>query len=249
MQISWFEIAAQIINFFIILFILQKLLYKPVINAMKERQKRIQEAQKEAELKMNKANKLIDEYNKKMADIEEDKREIIFETRKQAQEKKENILENFKQEAEAKRKIYLKEIEDEKQSFIDNLRIKIGTNAVKIASHILNTISSKELEEEVFKSFINELKNLNKNVVDQKLLENERNLNLYSKTAISLDERQIIEDILKSQLINLQNISYKIDEDLVLGYELNLETYTVHTSIKNYLGEMENYILKSIQND
>src|SRR5665648_77011 len=35
MQISWFEIVAQIINFFIILFILQKLLYKPVENSIK----------------------------------------------------------------------------------------------------------------------------------------------------------------------------------------------------------------------
>ena len=69
MQIEWFEIIAMIINFFLTLFILQKLLYKPVVKAMDERQERIQKAQIEAEAKMEDAKKLISDYDKKIADI------------------------------------------------------------------------------------------------------------------------------------------------------------------------------------
>lgn len=36
MEISWFEIGAQIINFFILLFALNKLFYEPVTEAMEK---------------------------------------------------------------------------------------------------------------------------------------------------------------------------------------------------------------------
>src|SRR5665648_591135 len=108
MQISWFEIVAQIINFFIILFILQKLLYKPVIKAMDERQVRIQKSQKEADEKMDNAKELISEYNHKMAEVEDEKSSIINQARIEAKERKDSLLEDYKKEADRKRDSYLK---------------------------------------------------------------------------------------------------------------------------------------------
>ncbi|MDZ7834442.1 MAG: hypothetical protein U5K84_02980 [Alkalibacterium sp.] len=73
MTISWFEIIAQIINFFIILYILQKFLYKPVMNVMAQRQERIQKAQIEADAKMKEATELMDMYVGKIEDIQKEK--------------------------------------------------------------------------------------------------------------------------------------------------------------------------------
>ncbi len=249
MQISWFEIIAQIINFFIILFILQKLLYKPVIAAMNERQVRIQKSQKEADEKMDRARELISEYKDKMAEVEDEKSSIINQARIEAKEKKESLLEDYKNEADRKRSSYLKEIQDEKSNFIDNLRKTMGESAVKIASHILEMISSSELEEEVFKSFIEELDHLEDNIEDKRTLEDERTTELYSARELSDSEKETIEKALKESLKNLETIEFNVDPGLVLGYELNLETYTVHTSIKNYLDTVEADILKMLEKD
>ena len=247
MRINWFEIIAQIINFFVILFILQKLLYKPVINAMAERQRRIQELQSEADEKMEDAEKLIIEYNKKIADMDSEKRDVLDAARQEAQEKGYKLLEDYKKEAENKRMAYLKEVEDEKENFIDSLKVNLGQGAVKIASNILNTVSSKELEEEVFNIFIENLKNLNDNIQDIGILAEESRLNLYSVEELSRDEKQIIEDVLREQIKNLEKIYYKTDRDLILGYELNLGSYTVHTNIKNYLNKIEEEIIKNLK--
>ena len=249
MHISWFEIIAQIINFFLILFILQKLLYKPVIKAMDERQVRIQKSQKEADEKMGNAKELINEYKNKMAEVEDEKSNIINQARIEAKEKKESLLEDYKIEADRKRSSYLKEIQDEKSNFIDNLRKNMGENAVKIASHILEMISSKELEEEVFKSFIEELNHLGENIEDKRTLEDEKNTELYSSRELLDSEKKTIEKTLKGSLKNLETIEFNIDPELVLGYELNLGTYTVHTSIKNYLDTVEDNILKMLEKD
>lgn len=247
MQINLFEIVAQIINFFILLFILQKLLYKPVINVMEERQERIQKSQIEADEKMGKARGLIDDYDKKIADIEQEKREILDDARKTAQAKKESLLKDYRKEAENKRTAYLKEIEDEKESFIKNLRKKLGESSVKIASGILATISSKELEEEVFVTFVEKLQAVKESIPDASVLRDEKHLNLYSSKELSQEEKQTIESTLKSQLENLKEINYQVDDQLILGYELSLETYTVHSNIKNYLEVIEKDILENLE--
>lgn len=246
MNINWFEIAAQIFNFFLILFILQKFLYKPVMKAMDERQERIEKSQIEADAKMKDATELIDEYNGKMDDIQREKREILEQARTQAQEKRERLLEDYKQEAESKRHVYLKEIEDEKQNFTRHLRKNLGESAVKIASHILNAISSKDLEGEVFNTFVGDLKNLRQNVPDSEDLKGEEHISVHSFKELSQYEKKTVEEILRDQLENVKEIAYVTDPGLGLGYELNLETYTVHTNIKNYLEEIEKDIIENL---
>lgn len=247
MQISWFEIIAQIINFFIMLFILQKLLYKPVINAMETRQERISKSQIEADREMAKARELINEYNARIADIDEEKRDLLEKARISAEERRDELLSNYKKEAEAKRNIYLKEIEDEKDGFLERLSKELGENAVKIASHILSTISSKELDEEVFNSFIKEISNLEKKTQDNKILNDQINLKLYSARDISKNEKIEIEKVLNDQINNLENISYELDENLILGFELHMDTHSIHTSIKNYLDIIEDDIINTLE--
>ncbi len=246
MEINWFEIMFQIINFFILLFILQKFLYKPVINAMQQRQERIQKAQIEADEKMEEAKGLIVQYDSKIADIDEEKRGILDQAREEAQDKKESLLVDYKKEAENKRTAYLKEIDDEKDHFANNLRKNLGENAVKIASHILDTISSKELEKEVFNTFITNLEHLNESIPDPTELKEADYLDLLSSRDLSKDEKVLIENTLKQQKINFKEINYEIDPDLILGYELNLETYTLHTNIRNYLEQVEKDIMETI---
>ena len=246
MNISWFEIIAQIINFFLILFILQKLLYKPVLKAMAQRQERIEKSQLEADAKMKDATALMAEYDEKMTNIQKEKREILEEARTQAQEKKESLIEDYKQEAESKRHVYLKEVEDEMESFTLHLRKNLGESAVKIASRILEAISSKELEGEVFNTFILDLKNLNRNIPDAEDLKEEEHAQIRSFRPLSQYEKKTVEEVLKEQLKNVKEIRYETDAELVLGYELSLETYTLHTNIKNYLDEIEKDIIENL---
>lgn len=245
MSINWFEIAAQIVNFFLILFILQKLLYKPVLKAMAERQKKTLQAQVEADKKMDKAIKLIDQYERRISDIEKEKRSILDDAKNQANEIKESLLEKYMVEAEAKRKAYLKEIEDEKFNFTKYLRENLASSAIKVASHILDSISSKELDKEIFNSFVNNLKNLQDKVTNFEIIK-EETVNINSFRELTKTEKATIERILKEDVGIINDINYKKDPNLILGFELNLETYTVHANAENYLREIEKEIIKNL---
>lgn len=248
MSINWFEVTAQIINFFLILFILQKLLYKPVLRAMAERQRRTLEAQEQADNKMRDANKLVASYESKVADIEGEKRKILDDAKVQAEETKDALLEKYRNEAESKRKAYLKEIEDEKYNFTLNLRKSLGANAIKIASHLLASISSKELEDEVFGRFIDNLKDLSHSIPNFDSLE-EETVTIHSYRDLSHGEKQVIETVLQDYGDIIRTINYQKDPRLILGYELNLDTYTVHANIENYLNIVEKEIIENLDAD
>ena len=248
MSINWFEVTAQIFNFFLILFILQKLLYKPVLKAMAERQRRTLEAQIEADNKMSEANKLVTRYERKVADIEKEKRNILDDAKIQAEQTKEDLLEKYRNEAENKRRAYLKEIEDEKYNFTLNLRRNLGNSAIKIASHLLASISSKELEKEVFSTFIDNLNDLRRKIPDFDLLEDET-VTIHAFRDLTQNEKQAIENVLQGYRDTIKNIHYETDTNLILGYELNLETYTVHSNLENYLNVIEKEIIENLDSN
>ena len=42
MQIDWLTVAAQIVNFLVLVWLLQRFLYRPIVSAMAERENRIE---------------------------------------------------------------------------------------------------------------------------------------------------------------------------------------------------------------
>ena len=80
MQINWFEVFAQILNFFILLFLLNKFLFKPVMAAMEKREEEIANTVKNAEVKLAEAESLVENYEKKISEIklqEDEKMEVM----------------------------------------------------------------------------------------------------------------------------------------------------------------------------
>lgn len=78
-------LAAQVVNFLILLFILKKLLYKPILKVLEERKKRIEDSLKNAE-----------EIERKLLLTEEEKEKILAKTSAQAQK----MLDETKKEIE-----------------------------------------------------------------------------------------------------------------------------------------------------
>lgn len=248
MEISLFEIAAQIINFFVLLLILNYLFYGPVVKAMEDRKVRILKAEDEAKEKTTQAEKLIHDYQEKIQGVEDDKKRMINSYRKEALMEKESLLHKYQKEADNKRTIYMDSVEEEKENFIRRLKKELGKSGIEIASKILETISSKDLEEEVFEAFIRDLENLKETLAENVDLSKEEYLILTSSKALSEQEKNRVQDVLEKSISDKIHIKYESDPNLIIGHELNLETYTIHNSIKTYLNEIEDRILKLLDN-
>lgn len=247
MNINWFEIVAQIINFIILLALLKKFFYKPVFKAMEKRQERIAEALNEADRRTAEAEAIRTEYEKKISSIRETESALIDHAKKEALEAKETLLETYRSLAEEKRLAYIKEIEDEKKTFSDDLKKSLAKNSIRIASNILAASGGHELENSIFLSFLGRIASLDTSSLNNgDSFENE-DLILISSSELTTRQKHMLEQALTSSLGPYRSISYQTDESLVLGYELKFETLTLHNNIKKYLEESEKSILKTLE--
>lgn len=244
MNISPFEIIAQIFNFLILMYLMNRLLYKPVMETMRKRQEEIAMKLDEAERMEMEARELIESYRKKMTGIEEERRSILDEANEEAGLRKESLLEGFREEALKKRRSFFDEVESEKERLSEDLRVSLARNASLIAGGILNEVSGEELSERALETFLKRIRELKPE--DDYLSGAE--VRPLVKSAREIDEsvKEAIRGALAERLGVEKVPDFTVDSSLGEGYLLRLETRLVEVSMRRYLEEAEKRILKAI---
>ncbi len=153
--IDWKLLVAQIINFLILLFVLYKFAYGPILAILEKRQKKIEKGLKDAEV----AGKKLEESEEKQKEIlkkaRTEAKDIVDKAHKQAEKSKSEIAAEAKGQAEkiiAGAKI---EIEQEKQKTIAEIKAEIGGLVVaateKVIEEKIDEKKDKELIERAIK--------------------------------------------------------------------------------------------------
>src|SRR4030067_1268004 len=87
-------ILVQIINFSLLLYILKRVLYKPVLKAIKDRREKLESIDKDKKTLEEEKEKFEKEKSQKLKSIELDRKKVLDEARKQAEEKAKKIIED-----------------------------------------------------------------------------------------------------------------------------------------------------------
>ncbi len=76
MQLDWTTFALEVLNFLVLVWLLKRFLYKPVLNAITQRQSRIDAVLAESEQKRTEAQALREQYERRLADWEQEKEQM-----------------------------------------------------------------------------------------------------------------------------------------------------------------------------
>lgn len=146
-----------VLVFAILVFLLAKFAWKPILNMVEERTKNIEDALNSAE-----------NAKKEMAGLKAENEQIMKEARaerdkivKEAREMKDKIIEESKETAKAEAdKIMVqarKLIEDEKRAAMNELKDQVATLSVEIAEKILmRELSDKKGQSELINDILNQ---------------------------------------------------------------------------------------------
>ncbi|MEO0225385.1 MAG: F0F1 ATP synthase subunit B [candidate division WOR-3 bacterium] len=159
-------LLAQIINFLILLWLLNRFLYKPILKLFKERSTKIEESLKTAEdLKRQAAES---ETKQKLL-IEEAKREahrIIEQASRLGEEEKKKIIQLANEESKKIVERTMQEIDVEKKNIMNEIKKEVGAMVVTLSTAMIRkTIdekTKKNLLENAVKEVEKELESISK---------------------------------------------------------------------------------------
>ena len=132
-------ILVQFINFGLLLFILKKFLYAPVLKIIKDRQEKTAAVEKEKEALEKEREELELRKDKLLAASYADKRKLIDEARKEAEEQRIRIIDKASKEA---KEILSKATKQSKRENEDVKR-KIENESVELALAMVKKIMGK----------------------------------------------------------------------------------------------------------
>lgn len=245
MQINWFTVIAEIINFLILVWLLKRFLYKPVLNAIDEREKKITAQVQDAENKKTDAIKEQDDFRKKNEEFDQQKKELMDKAIADTNAVHEKLLETARNDANILRSKLEKASKDTQESQEREMAQKTQEQVLAIARKTLADIASLSLEEQSISTFIKRLNESKDDERKQFIEAFKSNSNtILVQSAFDLPAKQQIEitDAVDGALGTKTQLQFKTTPGLISGIELSTNGYKVAWSISEYLNSLEKNI-------
>ncbi len=150
----------SIINFFVLLAILYKFLYQPVLKMFDQRKEEVANNLSHAEASRKEAEEMFADYKKQLADASSEAAEIINKAGKTAEESKNALIAQAREEAAAIFAKAQEEIRREKERALKEVRNEIADLAVLAAGKVLEKSITKEDHEKMIEDFVSQVENL-----------------------------------------------------------------------------------------
>lgn len=156
-SLSPMEFAFQIMNTLLMFLLLKKFLFQPVLNIIAEREKDIQNEISIAEEAKTQGMELKGQYEEKIKTADQKSQEIIQEARVRAEEKSTQIITTAENEVRALKEKASKDIEQERQKAINEIKEEISDIAILAASKVIEEDLDKSKHERLISDFIKEV--------------------------------------------------------------------------------------------
>jgi F-type H+-transporting ATPase subunit b len=238
--IDWFTVAAQIVNFLILVFLLKRFLYGPIIRAMDERQAQIEADLAAAERKRQEAGQEIETYRQKNREIEEQREKLLGQAADEADEERKRLIRAARDEADESRSRWQKAIEQEKAAFLRQLRQRAGQETYAVLRRALSDLADAELEEQITAVFISRLEQLSP---EDRAVFDGRQATVESAFDLPDEARERLRAALSGLTTDLQ---FKRNPDLIGGLELKASGHKIAWSLQSYLDELEEALTEAL---
>ncbi|GAB2784268.1 ATP synthase subunit B [Rhabdobacter roseus] len=250
MLIDWFTVAAQIVNFLVLVWLLKRFLYKPILEAIDARERRVAAQLQEANTRMLEATQKGEVLAQKNEAFDHQRQELLQEAVDQAKAERKRLLEESRAEIQTLRLTLEQALRDEQGSAQQVVRARIQHEVIAISQQILTDLASQSLEEQMVAVFVERLKQLGE--TERKPLvtafqspSEQPPLTLYSAFELAADQRAMLQETLTQVLGSTPPLHFSTRPELLNGIELSAEGYKLSWNVSDYLRDLETRILET----
>lgn len=249
MKINWFTVIAQVLNFFLLVWLLKRFLYKPILKAIDERENRITAQLKDAEAKKAEAKKEQDDFQAKNQTFDQQKKELMNKAIAETKAERDKLMQQVRTDAstfQAKLEKANSDTQADKQRALSQ---RIQQEIFAVSRKALSDLASVSLEENAVTVFLKRLYDLNeeeKMKFTEAFKANSEPIQIQSAFDLAEKQQTDIKDAVNRILSADVQIYFSTAPEVISGIELSANGYKVAWNISAYLHSFEQKSSESI---
>lgn len=242
MLIDWFTVAAQLVNFLVLVWLLKRFLYRPILDALDKREKRIASELAQADRMKAEAEKESLEFQRRNQELDRRREELMNEARENARTEGHRLLEEARTEArewgDQQRERLLKEA----RSLQGEIGRRTREEVLAISRRALADLAGADLEERLAQAFVKRVESLEKGeqeALAKALAAEPGEVVVRSALELPAKSRKAVQKALEETLGRDIPLSFETEPDLIGGIELIGGGQKVAWSLGDYLDSLQ----------
>jgi F-type H+-transporting ATPase subunit b len=247
--IDWFTFVAQILNFVILVFLLKRFLYRPVLDAVAAREARIREGLEGARQMQEDAAGERTAIREEWADLEARRGAFLEEAEQEAAERRQQLAEDVRVHARKVRDDWQEAIRRQRESFLDELQRHVEGETYALATRVLRDLADTELEDRTIGVFLERVRALPEQERTEFLRavsEASGRIEVTSAFQIRSDLAAEVEQVVADWTGAEVDLRFRVDPELALGIEMRAGDRKVGWSVNSYLADLRQAIARHL---
>ena len=242
MLIDWFTVIAQVLNFLILVWLMQHFLYKPILHAIDAREKRIATELADADAQKADAQKERAEFQHKNEEFDQQRAALLTTATDEAKTERQRLLDEARQAAAALSSKRQETLRNEEHDLHQAISRRTQQEVFAIARKALTDLAGTSLEErlgEVFTRRLREMDDQTKADLAEALKTASDPALVRSAFDLPAEQRAAIQYAINETFAADIHIRFETAPDLISGIELATDGHKVAWSIADYLASLQ----------
>lgn len=246
MLVDWFTTTAQIINFLILVWLLKRFLYKPILRAMEQRQQHVANALKDAGEQKTKAENERLAFEQQARDLAQERQQILRSAVQQADAERKKLTADAREEVKRLETQWRELITSEKEVWIRQCAAYIEQEILDTTRQILSDLAGASLGTTIAQRFVERLNSFTREEKEQ-LVTPDLNSQAIVASASELAEgaRTEIEAAVKQALGTIP-VRFVVSPEIIGGIEVSINGRKISWTIRDYLSSLQRELDKVI---
>lgn len=246
MQIDWVTVAAQIVNFLVLVWLLQRVLYRPLTRALKAREDEVSRSLREAESAKETARTEAEAHRHALRELEDSRSARLAAVEEEAARLHAEMTKKARGELAKRRAAWQAQLEDEKSAFLDRLRRRAGEAFVTLARRALADMADEDLVDRIARVFARRLSALDPE--EQKHLKSaarrEEAPLILSSFPLSPEAQALIAEAVRHAVERHVDIEFRDEPGLECGVVLAIGSRHVGWTLGEHLDALEDDVAR-----
>lgn len=238
MSIDWITVAAQLANFLLLVWLLKRFLYRPILKGIDAREAEIAKRLADAKEAKENADAAKERYQQQYADHLTVRDNLLEEALETTASQREQMLQAGRDKLEQEQKNWQKFFEQERSEFQMKLQYSGAEALYELVRKALMDLADEQLENAIARHLMRRLEGMHKDIKAAAGEANKQVATVTSHAPLSDKIQEYLQQQLQNYFANIK-VNFLIDTEQAVGVVLQVAGARLAWTLETYIDELQ----------